>query len=61
MTELIIGDVIEVETIEQKGLVAREVWRRGNVCHIDELKIGVEFTDGERLMVPRDGRGPKWR
>lgn len=61
MSELRIGDIIEVKILEQNDPLGREVWRRGNVCHIDDIQIGVEFKDGERRMVPRYGYTQMWR
>ena len=56
-----IGDTVEVLHLEQTGLMIREIWRRGNVRHVDADQIDVEFNDGERLMVPKYARGQKWR
>lgn len=57
-----IGDPIEIKVIERSPYkrAPEEKWLPATVVHIDEHQIGVAFSDGERLAVPRHSNG-QWR
>jgi hypothetical protein len=41
---------------------AEEVWLPATITHVSEAEIGVAFSDGERLAIPRRSGGLKqWR
>lgn len=56
-----IGDVVEVRFVELNGIVARELWRSASVIYVDDSKLGVQFKDHSRLMVPLRSSPRRWR
>ena len=58
-----IGDAIEIRAMERSpfGRGAKEVWLPATITLISEAEIGVAFSDGERLAVPRTAKPKHWR
>jgi hypothetical protein len=57
-----IGDPVEVRAVERSPYVrgVQYKWLPATVTHVDDNQIGVAFSDGGRLAIPRSG-GTQWR
>jgi hypothetical protein len=59
-----IGDPIEIRSLQRSPFkyAVEEIWLPATITHVSEAEIGVAFSDGERLAIPRRSGGLKqWR
>ncbi|NBU79777.1 MAG: hypothetical protein EBS50_12025 [Sphingomonadaceae bacterium] len=58
-----IGDAIEVKFMQMMdgAFTPEELWLPATVCHVDSHQIGVAFSDGERMALPRNSGQGRYR
>lgn len=59
-----IGDPIEIRTIQRSPFQRTPdvTWLPATITHVSDNEIGVAFSDGSRLALPRRSGGTKqWR